>query len=176
MAQMFFGQFLLDEEVIDVECLQNALELADKDHHQIGALAVEWGYLSELQVELIQLEQRSNDRLFGELAIDMELLDRAQTAQLLEVQKSRHKPIGEALVELGVIDDTVGAPAAAVAVISSAKRTSQTTLVRSTNNRQRLCLIGSGGLSQKRRRPAPTPVAGPQGSMTRARASDRGQR
>jgi hypothetical protein len=105
MAQMFFGQFLLDEEVIDADCLQMALEMASKEHHRLGALAVEWGYLSEPQVEMIQLEQRNRDCRFGELAIELEFLDRAQTERLLEVQKSRHKPIGEALVELGIIDE-----------------------------------------------------------------------
>ena len=105
MTQMFFGQFLLDEEVIDADCLQKALDIAGKEHYRIGALAVEWGYLSEAQVEMIQLEQRNNDLRFGELAIDFELLDREQTERLLEAQKARHKPIGEALVDLGALDE-----------------------------------------------------------------------
>ena len=104
MTQMFFGQFLLDEEVIDADCLQKALEIAGKEHQRIGALAVEWGYLTEPQVEMIQLEQRNHDCRFGELAIELDLLNRSQIEQLLTVQRSRHKPIGEALVALGAIN------------------------------------------------------------------------
>jgi hypothetical protein len=102
---MFFGQFLLDEEAIDADSLRQALELRSKEHHHIGALAIEWGYLTEAQVESVHLEQRNSDRRFGELAIELDFLTRDQTRRLLQVQKARHKPVGEALVDLGVIDE-----------------------------------------------------------------------
>jgi hypothetical protein len=98
---MFFGQFLLDAEVVG-ECeLQEALELTGKESLRIGLLAVERGYLTEDHVQQIQLEQRTSDRRFGEIAIELGLLTPQQTGQLLTEQRHRHRPIGEALVELG---------------------------------------------------------------------------
>jgi hypothetical protein len=102
--QMFFGQFLLDEEVIGEDDLHRAVELATEENSRIGALGVECGMLTETQVELIQLEQRQTDMPFASLAVQLELLTREQSDELLLKQRRRHKPIGEALVELGILE------------------------------------------------------------------------
>ncbi len=104
LRQMFFGQFLLDEEVIGEDDLHRAVELASEENSRIGALGVECGYLTETQVELIQLEQRQADLHFADLAVQLELLTREQSNDLLRKQRRRHKPIGEALVGLGVLE------------------------------------------------------------------------
>ncbi|MCH7868043.1 MAG: hypothetical protein IH881_10140 [Myxococcales bacterium] len=104
MPQMFFGQFLIDEQVISDAALHQAIELATEENSRIGALGVERGYLSEAQVEVIQLEQRRTDMPFADLAVQLEMLTRDQSVALLQEQKRRHKPIGEALVQLGFLD------------------------------------------------------------------------
>ncbi len=104
MSQMFFGQFLIDEEVISEDALRRAIELASEENPRIGALGIESGYLTEVQVELIQLEQRRTDMRFAELGVQLELLTRDQANALLREQRRRHKPIGEALVELGSLE------------------------------------------------------------------------
>ena len=104
MPQLFFGQFLIDEQVISENALHEAIELATDGNTRVGAIGVELGYLSEAQVDAIQLEQRHADSHFTDLAIQLEMLTRDQANQLLEEQSRRHKPIGEALVELGFID------------------------------------------------------------------------
>jgi hypothetical protein len=101
---MFFGQFLIDEQVINEDALHQAIDLAAKENARIGALGVEKGYLCESQVEVIQLEQRNADVLFADLAVELEMLTRDQATALVQEQKRRHKPIGEALVELGFLD------------------------------------------------------------------------
>jgi hypothetical protein len=104
MSQMFFGQFLIDEEVISEDALRRAIELASEENPRIGALGIEIGYLTEVQVELIQLEQRRTDMRFADLGVQLELLTRDQAGALLREQRRRHKPIGEALVELGSLE------------------------------------------------------------------------
>jgi hypothetical protein len=101
---MFFGQFLLDEQVISEDALHRAIDLATEDNARVGALGVERGYLSEAQVQVIQLEQRRRDVLFADLAVQLDMLTPDQASALLKEQKRRHKPIGEALVELGLLD------------------------------------------------------------------------
>lgn len=101
MSQTFFGQFLLDDGAIEEDALVQALELASKESARVGALGVEKGYLTPTQVELVQLEQRTVDARFVDLAVELEMLTPAQASELLAEQKRRHKPIGEALVELG---------------------------------------------------------------------------
>lgn len=104
MPQMFFGQYLLDQEVISADALHEALDLASRENARIGALAVERSLLSDAQVELVQLEQRRTDMGFADLAVELELLTREQADALLRDQRRRHKPIGEALVELGHLE------------------------------------------------------------------------
>lgn len=104
MTQLFFGQFLVDEQVISENALREAIELASDKNLLVGALCIEWGYLSEVQVEVVRLEQRRTDMLFADLAIQLEMLTPRQASALLREQKRRHKPIGEALVELGYLD------------------------------------------------------------------------
>lgn len=98
---MFFGQYLLDEQVIDADALGEAIDHADRVNARVGALAVERGFMSEAEIDQVQLEQRQTDLRFADLAIELGLLSREQAIELLREQKQRHKPIGEALVELG---------------------------------------------------------------------------
>ncbi len=104
MLQMFFGQYLLDEEVIGEDALHEAIELASEVGARIGTLATECGLINDSQAEQVQLEQRRTDMPFADLAVEMELLTRQQAQALLQEQKRRHKPIGQALVELGHLE------------------------------------------------------------------------
>lgn len=101
MSQMFFGQYLLEEGVIDADRLGEALEHAERVNARIGTLAVEHGFMREAELEQVQLEQRHADARFADLAVGLGLLEPKQASQLLAEQKIRHKPLGVALVELG---------------------------------------------------------------------------
>ena len=101
---MFFGQFLVDEGAIDDDALQSALELVDEVNARVGELGVERGYLTPAQVELVQVEQRQVDCRFVDLAVQLELLSIGQADDLLAEQRRRHKPLGEALVELDLLN------------------------------------------------------------------------
>ncbi len=101
MSQMFFGQYLLDEQVIGEDALGEAIDHAERVNARVGALAVERGFMSEAEIGQVQFEQRQTDLRFADLAIELGLLSREQALELLREQKKRHKPIGEALVELG---------------------------------------------------------------------------
>jgi len=101
MSQMFFGQYLLDEQVIGEDALAEAIAHAEETNARIGRLAVERGFMSQSDTHRIQLEQRETDLRFIDLAVDLGLLTREQGSVLLSEQRRRHKPIGQALVELG---------------------------------------------------------------------------
>jgi CheY-specific phosphatase CheX len=103
MAAKFFGQFLLENGLIDSTQLLEALEYQRASNPVLGELAVARGWLAPAQAARINERQRAEDRPFGVLAEEMGLLDAAQVAELLDEQKRKRKLFGEILVERGVV-------------------------------------------------------------------------
>jgi len=101
----FFGQFLIQEQAITVEQLREALDLMNRQNLMLGQLAVEENFLSESQANQINREQRYTDRPFGSIAISQNLLDSTQVKRLLELQQEKRIRIGEALVQLGYLNE-----------------------------------------------------------------------
>ena len=105
----FFGQYLIQEKVITVEQLREALELMNKQNLMLGQLAVEEKYLTESEANQINREQRYTDRPFGSIAISQDLLDDDQVKRLLELQQEKRIRIGEALVQLSyLVEEDLG--------------------------------------------------------------------
>ena len=101
----FFGQFLIQEQAITVEQLREALDLMNRQNLMLGQLAVEEKFLSESQANQINREQRYTDRPFGSIAISQNLLDSTLVKRLLELQQEKRIRIGEALVQLGYLNE-----------------------------------------------------------------------
>ncbi|MCP4601863.1 MAG: hypothetical protein GY847_15340 [Proteobacteria bacterium] len=97
----FFGQFMVDQGIIDRAQLRTALELTAKTNLPIGELAIEAGFISKEDAGIIHSEQRSHDLYFGEVAVQRCLMTELQVDQLLEKQKKNHIRVGEALIRLG---------------------------------------------------------------------------
>src|SRR6266702_8142669 len=104
MAVMFFGQYLVEKNIVSREHLLQAIELQDAVNLSVGATAVAMGILTEVDVERINQAQRSEDLRFGDLAVKLGLLIDEQFQQVLARQKSSHLYIGEALVRVGGIN------------------------------------------------------------------------
>ena len=104
MAVQFFGQFLLSSGEISESELLEALDLQSVRNRKLGEWARWRGYLTQAQAERINLAQRRTDRLFGELAVDLELLTPEQVSELLAEQEAAQLRMGEALVEIGALD------------------------------------------------------------------------
>ena len=100
----FFGQFMVEEGLIDKSALREALTLMAKTNRTIGELAIEAGYLSGKDAERINSEQRLFDLYFGELAVHKGLLTHDQVQQLLQSQKQHHLRIGDALLQVGCVE------------------------------------------------------------------------
>jgi len=99
----FFGQYLLERGRIDHRQLLAAVEYQNVTNARLGTLALGKGYLTEAQVQRINLAQRTTDRLFGDLAVDLGLLTTEQLHELIELQKSHRIFLGEALIEKGFL-------------------------------------------------------------------------
>lgn len=103
MKTYLFGQYLLEEGVIDPDQLNEALAYQREKNQVLGALAVEQGLLTEEQVRQILEWQLCEDMEFGDAAVEMELLGEADRDRLVQMQQSSHVYLGDALVALDFI-------------------------------------------------------------------------
>ncbi|GHA70304.1 chemotaxis protein CheX [Cognatilysobacter bugurensis] len=103
MAAKFFGQFLLEQGLIDGAQLLEALEVQRASNPLLGELAQARGWLTAAQAARINERQRAEDKRFGDIAEEMGLLDGHQLSQLLDEQKARRKLFGEILVDRNML-------------------------------------------------------------------------
>lgn len=107
MSYLYFGQWLLGKKLISPEALEEATQLQYQTNQPLGAIAIELGLLNSAQVEDINQQQQRSDRHFGEIAQERYLLTASQVEGLLAEQKRRHLLLGEALIELGYLQENV---------------------------------------------------------------------
>lgn len=101
MAIQFFGNFLVDKEVITPRQLREATDHMTWLNRRLGDLAKKAGYMTAADVERVQRAQATSDQLFGDLALDLGVLSREQLDEILQQQRERHVRLGESLIELG---------------------------------------------------------------------------
>lgn len=100
MSVKFFGQFLIEQGEIDAGQLREALDLMRAENKQLGEIAVQKGFLRQSDADWINLQQRTTDQCFGELAQELELLTAEQLTEVVKLQQETRLFIGEALVQL----------------------------------------------------------------------------
>ena len=105
MPVRFFGQFLLENGVIDARQLLAAITYQEKTNLKFGDTAIRLGLLDEQKLAKIFALQRSEDLKSGEAAVKLGLLTQQQVDQVLRAQKNSHVMIGEALVKTGALDE-----------------------------------------------------------------------
>lgn len=103
MSIKFFGQFLLERNVITPQQLLEAVEFQETKNLKFGAYAVLKGYLTNDEVKRVLDEQKRIDMPFGELAVKLKLLTASQVEELLTLQKNDHILLGEALLQKGFL-------------------------------------------------------------------------
>lgn len=103
MAVKFFGQYLIEQNLIISDQLLEAIALQDKTNRKLGEIVEDMGFMSLEQVEQVHQAQRSEDIRFGDKAIDLGLLTSEQLDQALLRQRNDHLYIGEALVKVKAI-------------------------------------------------------------------------
>jgi hypothetical protein len=100
MGVKFFGQYLIEQGVVDSEQLRVALKLMDAENRNLGELAEAGGILTAEEAVKVNAQQRHSDVPFGELAVEMGLLSGEQVDYLIGFQEQTRLRIGQALVRL----------------------------------------------------------------------------
>lgn len=103
MGIKFFGQFLLEKNIIKAEELLEAVKYQESQNLKFGEYALSKGYITKKDIDRILTEQKRTDMQFGELAVKMGILTPAQVKEILTLQSNDHILIGEALVKKGFI-------------------------------------------------------------------------
>jgi stage V sporulation protein SpoVS len=104
VAPRFFGDFLIDRGFVTRERVIAAARRMREVNQTVAALAQARGWLTAPEIELIHVQQLLHNRVWGEQAVALGLLDPAQVTRLLADQRARHLRLGEALLELGYIE------------------------------------------------------------------------
>lgn len=103
MAVKFFGQYLVENNLVSREILLKAIELQDEKNLKLGEMALSMGYITEKDIERAHNAQMSKDMKLGDLLVDMGILTLTQLDDVITRQKNTHLYIGEALVQVGAI-------------------------------------------------------------------------
>ena len=100
-STIFFGQYLINHNVVDAAQLDEAVQFQHSHNRLLGQLAVEKGYMTQSQVDRTRIEQKNLDLPFGVIAVRKGYLGPDQLDDLLFSQIVNTTHVGEALVELG---------------------------------------------------------------------------
>jgi len=100
MGIKFFGQYLIEQGVVDSDQIRAALKLMDDENRSLGELAEAGGILTAEEAAKVNAQQRYCDIPFGELAVEMGLLSDEQVEYLIGFQEQTRLRVGQALVRL----------------------------------------------------------------------------
>jgi hypothetical protein len=103
MGVKFFGQYLIEQGVVDSDQIRAALKLMDDENRSLGELAEAGGILTAEEAAKVNAQQRYCDIPFGELAVGMGLLSEEQVEYLIGFQEQTRLRIGQSLVRLGFL-------------------------------------------------------------------------
>ena len=103
MAVKFFGQFLVEQNIVTSEELLNAVHLQEKNNLKFGEMAVSMGLVTPAEIGRAHNAQMSIDNKLGDLLIEMGFLTIVQLNDIITRQKNTHLYIGEALVQEGAL-------------------------------------------------------------------------
>lgn len=106
MEMIRFGQFLINNGVVDDDNVFEGLNIQRKWTPPIGKVAIKENFLTVKDTMNILYHQAGTAKMFGELAVEMELLNDEQVSLLLERQRASRPRIGEILVEMGVMSNS----------------------------------------------------------------------
>lgn len=103
MAVKFFGQYLIEHDLVTSEAVLRAIELQERTNLKLGEMAVAMGLITSRDIETAHAAQYSRDMKLGDLLVELGMLTPAQLQDVIEHQKATHIYIGEALVKVGAL-------------------------------------------------------------------------
>ncbi|MGI6144850.1 MAG: hypothetical protein GX092_04850 [Clostridia bacterium] len=99
MFSQYFGNYLLNKNIVTTEQLKDVLNLQKSVHVKLGVLALNFGYMNSEQVQEVHQQQKKQDKRFGEIAVELGYLNEQQLLTLLSSQKQGHLQISQALID-----------------------------------------------------------------------------
>ena len=100
---MLFGEFLVARKLITEDALTNALEEQHQHNRPLGKFAKDLGFVSRRENILILLQHLKTGKRYGEVALEMGLMNQDQVKQALIVQQNSSLLLGKILVKNGVL-------------------------------------------------------------------------
>lgn len=104
MFAQYFGHYLLNHGLVSVSDLERAMLAAKETRVKLGVLAIDNGLMNSEQVEEVHQAQTRMDKRFGEIAEELGYLTSAQIDELLSMQQTAHLALGQAMVELELMN------------------------------------------------------------------------
>ena len=101
MGVKFFGQYLLEKNVIKPDEFTKAVEYWKQRQIDFGNCAISKGYMTKEDLVTLKVKQKEVDMRLGEIAVQLHILTPAQVDEILDTQKTDNIYIGEALVRNG---------------------------------------------------------------------------
>ncbi|MDE6763052.1 MAG: chemotaxis protein CheX [Oscillospiraceae bacterium] len=101
MFTQFFGNYLLQRQLVSPEHLSEVLRAMKTTRPQLGVLAINAGLMTAVQVEKAHKEQLHADKRIGDVMVDMGYISRENVESLLKTQPAGHLVLGQALVNSG---------------------------------------------------------------------------
>lgn len=101
MFTQFFGNYLLQRQLVSPEHLSEVLRTMKSTRPQLGVLAINAGLMTAVQVEKAHKEQQRADKRIGDVMVDMGYISRPDVEKLLKAQPAGHLVLGQALVNSG---------------------------------------------------------------------------
>ena len=99
----FFGEYLLNRDIITREQLEEAVRVQRENNVLLGTLAIQRDYLEESRLTELLEEQHRLNRKLGELAVEKGYLNDEQLQELLKIQSGNYLYLGESLVRQGFL-------------------------------------------------------------------------
>ncbi len=101
MLTQFFGNYLLEKQVITSEQLLEALAHKHNNVQSLDSLALSSGYMTQEEIEDVHNMQTIKDVEFVRLALHMGYLTISQASELEEAQHFGYLLLGRSIIELG---------------------------------------------------------------------------
>ncbi len=103
MLTQFFGNYLVDKDIITPEQLLEALRHKHENNQTMAAMALSLGYMTEEETEDVRNMQVVRDVEFTSMALQLNYLTPAQAAELEEAQHFGYLVLARSIIELGFV-------------------------------------------------------------------------
>lgn len=103
MVSYLLGNYLVEEDIITEEQLNQVIEKQEKTRVKLGLIAVSEGMLTIDQADAINRMQQAMDKRFGDIAVEKGYLTDSQVGSLLKMQGNEYLTFAQTLVDAGFV-------------------------------------------------------------------------